>query len=357
MQYVMLVVLVAFIVVAVVIVKKTLDKMKDADGGVVVPTTNMKTAQEFLPFADIVDDVIDLGGFKYRMIIECGSTNYNLKTNTEKQIIEDSFRKFLNSVTYPISIYIHTKEINYGNMLNSLRTDIDEVEEIYPQLRQYAEYYYEQVKNLKKSINNTKQKKKYIIVPYEEAITMNQLNPDEKKSMSIDEIQTRAKQIAAGVSGMGLTARILTTQDMIELFYSLNHRDDDSFLETVSSGEYLTDVVTDGKEPHKADELEQAITIIQEAENKFKIRILDHQLPIEATELFNAITQDMAKMKRGLMDIEANGGYESLKSIEDLFNEADEVTLDPITGEPEIPSEEDNPVMLNPDDFRDGGDM
>lgn len=349
-----IILLIAFaivITIMIVVVTKTLKKMKSEDGGTVASTEGMKTAQEFLPFVDIEDGVIDLGGFKYRMIIECSSINYNLKTNTEQNIVEGSFRKFLNSINYPISFFIQTKEINYGTIISSLKKDIEETLEVYPQLRDYAEVYFDEIKHMKQSIDNTKQKKKYIIIPYEEAITMNELSSDEKKSYSMGEIHNRASQIIDGVNGLGLVARALNTNDIIELFYSINHRDDDSFGETIGTGDYLADIV--GKEnfqPEKTDELKAAIEILQEAENRIRVNILDHRLTNNAMELFTAIAQDMSKMKRGLIDIEENGGYDSLKSLEELFDEGEDVSRD---GDDEVDNE---PVRLDISKYKRGGD-
>ena len=46
------------------------------------------TTQSFLPFKEIKDNVIDLGNHQYRTIIECSSTNYNLKTGREQEVID-----------------------------------------------------------------------------------------------------------------------------------------------------------------------------------------------------------------------------------------------------------------------------
>lgn len=327
-KWIILIVFIGIIVGMVIFMKKTLAKMNGTDGGIAVPTTNMKTAQEFLPFIDVEDDVLDLGGFKYRMIIEVSSVNYGLKTSVEQNMVEGSFRKFLNSVSYPMTFFIQTKEINYGNIVSSLREEIDETVQTYPNLAEYAERYFNNIVTLKQQINTTKQKRKYIIIPYEETIKMTELTPEEKKSYSMKEIKRRAEGIVDGITSIGLVAKVLSTQDIIELLYSMYHRDDDSVIEELGAGGYFTEVVTkEGEDYEKPDELKQAIEILNEAENRFRFKILDHKLNSNAMDLFDAITQDINKMKRGLIDIEANGGYDSLKSLEDLFNEGEEVDI------------------------------
>ena len=208
------------------------------------------------------------------------------------------------------------------------KEEIDETVQTYPNLAEYAERYFNNIVTLKQQINTTKQKRKYIIIPYEETIKMAELTPEEKKSYSMKEIKRRAEGIVDGITSIGLVAKVLSTQDIIELLYSMYHRDDDSVIEELGAGGYFTEVVTkEGEDYEKPDELKQAIEILNEAENRFRFKILDHKLNSNAMDLFDAITQDINKMKRGLIDIEANGGYDSLKSLEDLFNEGEEVDI------------------------------
>lgn len=334
-------------------IRPTLKQMKEQQnvGGVVLDDSNVKTAQDFLPFVTIENNVINLGGFKYRAIVECTSTNYILKTQAEKDIMEASFIKFLNSIGYPISFFIQTKEINYGSIVSGLRKDIDESTEMYPQLKDYAEYYFNEIVNLKNTINNTKQKRKYIIIPYEEAISMNELNAEEKKEYSEKEIENRVIQVIDGLSTIGLKGTMLNTKDLIELMYSMYHRDDDSFIENIGSGEFLTDIVTGEKPITKNDQLKEAIEILQEAENKFKVKILDTDLSIKANDLFNAISEEINKSKRGLITISENGGLKSLKTIDELFeNDEDGEVIrydNNINKNGEIEDEEDNFVTLD----------
>ena len=141
-------------------VYKTLKKIDTTMTGAVQSESSITTAQEFLPFNDIKDDVIDLGGHKYRAILECSSTNYNLKTDQEKDIIEMSFQRFLNSLTFPITFYVQTKVIDDSKMISTLEEDFASIIEVYPNLRNYGEIYVNEMKNLHNYIQNNKTKKK-----------------------------------------------------------------------------------------------------------------------------------------------------------------------------------------------------
>ena len=67
---IVLIVFFGLIIGAIVAVKMTLKKLDNQSSGVVVDSSNIKTAQQFLPFKDVSDGILDLGGFKYRKIID-----------------------------------------------------------------------------------------------------------------------------------------------------------------------------------------------------------------------------------------------------------------------------------------------
>ncbi len=85
---------------------------------------------------DIQDNMICLGGHKYRAVIEASSTNYNLKTDREKEIIELSFQRFINSLTFPITFFIQTKVLDNSKMLNQLENELAETVDKYPQMKE-----------------------------------------------------------------------------------------------------------------------------------------------------------------------------------------------------------------------------
>ena len=126
---------------------------------------DFSNAQDFLPFEDIKDGVIDLGGFEYRAIIECQSINYDLKTSKEKEMIDASFQRFLDSLSFPITIHLQTKTIDNTKVLQTLENDMISTVEDYPQLYDYAVKYLDEMARITETIGNNKQKRKYIIVP------------------------------------------------------------------------------------------------------------------------------------------------------------------------------------------------
>ena len=91
----MLIVFGLFGVVVYLMVKKVDPHNQD-----VTEKENITSAQEFLPFEDITNNMIILGNHKYRAVLSCSSTNYQLKTAAEREQIEIAFQRFINSITF-----------------------------------------------------------------------------------------------------------------------------------------------------------------------------------------------------------------------------------------------------------------
>lgn len=287
------------------IVKKKISQI-NGESGVPSDFSSIRTAQEFLPFDKIEDGVVDLGGFRYRKIIECTSINYHLKTEMEKEMIEASFSRFLNSFDFPISFYIQTREIDMSSYLQSLKNSIEEVCDEFPGLMEYGNVFFNEMNNLPSLTGNSKQKKKYIIVGYEEAFKMDNLTPDEKRAYSIQELNLRVQILIDNLAGLGINASVLNTGGLLELFYSTYHKDDYSNFEHVLSEEYTSTVtgVYFDRDPETGNlimfenmnkltnlsDVKRTENALWNAKNIIKTEILDREgVDIENQELYKAI--------------------------------------------------------------------
>lgn len=315
-----LLVFVVIIVGVIFFVMKTMKKMNADTKGAAVKSSVMKSAQDFLPFANIENDILDLGGFQYRMIVEVSSVNYILKNEQEQEILEISFRNFLNSIDYPFSMFIQTREIDLNAVTNNLKRDINEICKNFPNLREYGENYYRYIVSLKDRTGCTKQKRKFIIIPYDETIKMMELDPAAKKSYSYEQIYERANQIVDSLATLGLQGHILNTNEIIELFYSLTHRNDDTIVDYIADGSYMSEYVKGRNKSHAENELEEAIQIIQEAENRFNINVLGGNLTASQIAALRMFSNRLASEKAELIKIHKNGGLDALMSLEEQFN-------------------------------------
>lgn len=247
--------------------KKTNDEIKGGKN-----TEKIKTAQEFLPFETINHDMIELGAYKYRMVLDVSSINYYLRTEQEKQIIEGTYQRFLNSLTFPISIYIQTKSIDSTEMLNSLENDIRDTVEAFPSLENYAERYFEDMQNLNDHIQNTKQKKKYIIIPYEDAGTMNGLSHEDKKDYSYKELLNRVRVIQDGLSSIGIKTKLLNNEELVELLYSAYNKTSTVGLSAINN-EFL-EMMVSGENKEAGTPNEKLDWLLYETQQKLQVDLL-----------------------------------------------------------------------------------
>lgn len=286
------------------VVVRQLKKTDASMVGAVADTTKVETTQDYLPFDKIENNIIDLGGFKYRMIIECSSTNYNLKTAGEREMIEASFQRFLNSLQFPITFYVQTKEIDNSKMLAQLEKDIQETLQNFPNLSEYGEVYLKEMRNLNSYIGNSKQKKKYIIVPYDEAASLTDLNKEEKYEYAMKELNTRTSMIIDGLAAAGIKGTVMQTKDLIELVYSIFHKDDYANFEHVFSGEYLTLTVDGRNILQEMTDYERANHALYEAQKIIKNEILSKILVEEDAEVFNEVVGKLQEMSNKLMEVD-----------------------------------------------------
>jgi len=255
------------------------------------------TAQEFIPFEDIRDGMICLGGHKYRAVIECSSTNYNLKTDKEKEMIEVSFQRFVNSLTFPVTFYIQTKVMDNTKTLQALQEELQDSVTQYPQLENYANSYFNEMTNLHSYIGNNKQKKKYIIIPYEEGNLPN-LSDKEKYEYSSKELYTRASIISEGLSSIGVKAKILNTQELAELLFSTYHKDNYTHVDNVVNGEFLT-LLTEGENNYQKDMSEDARLdwILYEAQMRIQNELMSEHAPDFLKKNYEESLRELDKLR------------------------------------------------------------
>lgn len=261
----------------------------------------MSTAQEFLPFEDIKDGLIDLGNFEYRAIIECQSINYDLKTDKEKEIIDASFQRFLDSLTFPITIHMQTRTIDNTTVLKLLEDDMIDAVKEYGQLYDYAMLYLQEMARITETIGNDKQKRKYIIVPYSESASLTYSNDAEKYEEALRAIYLRCQIISDGLSALGVQTNVMSSVEIAELIYSTYHRDNYSDIDQILTGEYMS-MIVDGKNAISNMTRENNIVwMISELENRLKLEILSQNVSDIEKKKASAVLDRILQLKKALM--------------------------------------------------------
>lgn len=287
-----LVILGGGIFAALSVIKKT-----DPKNTVATMDKEVDNAQDALPFDTIKNGVIDLGNDKYRAVIEVQSLNYDLLSGAEQDNIELMFRRFLTSLIFPIQIHIQTRVLDNKQRVIATEKMINKSVEQFPQLGDYAQKYLNSMVELPNIINNNLQKKKYIIIPYDDAYSLTKLSEEEKREYIEKELENRCGLIRNGLHGIGLRTRRLGTNDIVEMNYAIFHRDGYENVENITNGSYLQTLVR-GEDILREDELnadEVIDLILYEAQAKLASQIDDRSLVIDKIAKIKALREDNSR--------------------------------------------------------------
>ena len=237
---------------------------------------NIENAQEFLPFEDIRNNMIVLENHRYRAVLNCSSTNYQLKTDGEREQIEMSFQRFLNTISFPITFFMQTKVIDNTKRLQDLKKDAERTVAEFPNMANYAEQYQKDMQQLNTIIGNNHQKKRYIIVTYDDTGVLSALSEEEKVIHAEKELQHRCVSLISNLQAVGVNARVMTTPELIELVYSCYYRDDYSYAEYIAEREPFSFFVN-GVENRfeEVPKMKMLDLILNEATNQIELANID----------------------------------------------------------------------------------
>lgn len=238
-------------------------------------TTNsgkMQSAQDFLPWLDIKDQMILMGNHVYHAIIEVSSVNYELRNDREKDIIEMSFQNMLNGLTHPVTFFVSTREMDYTKLIESMHEDYERTFQEFPAMQEYLQQNLIDMQNLSHSMGETRHKKKYIVIPYD-AKVLTEMSDDEKYEAATETLYERVKSVQSGLHRIsGITSRILDTVDIMDLLIQTYHRDGGRYASEIFSGE-LTSMIIDSHDVIRPKDLTE--------EERFDIFLHEMQAQIE----------------------------------------------------------------------------
>lgn len=212
----------------------------------------------FMEFDKIEDNmIIKKNGRQFIMVIECQGVNYDLMSGLEKNSVEQGFLQFLNTLRYPIQLYIQTRTVNLGSSINRYNTRINSIRNEY--MRKQMEYNsmintgeytareinnarFELVKaqNLYEYgldiVNNTEKmnlnknilkKHYYVVISYvPEDNTNTGYDAEEIKSMAFSDLYTKAQALISSLGVCDVAGKVLDSEELAELLYIAYNRDE-----------------------------------------------------------------------------------------------------------------------------------
>ncbi len=201
----------------------------------------MKTqsaSQQFVPIADIHDDVVILKDGQICSVLLASSVNFALKSTGEQQAILSQFQSFLNSIDFSLQIYIQSRRLDIRPYLEKLqaRTSFQANDLMRIQLREYIEFittFTNQVDIMTKNF--------FVVIPYTplnlEIKGISRLlpvqNTVQKQARSAEkffedrtQLELRVSLVEQGLMRIGIRTAPLGTEELVELFYHIFNPED-----------------------------------------------------------------------------------------------------------------------------------
>jgi hypothetical protein len=92
------------------------------------PPTNPNSTQNTLLISEIRDGLVILNDGTFRAVVMCKSINFDLMSPQEREAVEFSYQGFLNSLYFPIQIFIRSQKVDlrpYLEKLSKIRGEQD----------------------------------------------------------------------------------------------------------------------------------------------------------------------------------------------------------------------------------------
>lgn len=217
-----------------------------------------ETTEKILDFDEVRDDmIIRKNGQQYVMVVQCKGINYDLLSEAEKEAVERGFVEFLNTIRFPIQLYVQTRSLNLRKTIDAYREKVNVIaEEIKSLQKQKVEYermgnqkqvdmlnfeirrkenvleYGQDISNYigRMSFNqNVLQQKTYVVVSYFKSELGNIANysKDEIINMVFTELYTRTETLIRSLGSAQVSGRILDSEELTELLYIAYNRDEE----------------------------------------------------------------------------------------------------------------------------------
>ncbi len=352
------------------IVDSSLEKEKknDQNYGKFVGNLTKESIFEFMEFDEIVDNmIVRKNGSQYIMILQCNGVNYDLMSEQEKIAIEEGFVQFLNTLRFPIQLYIQSRTLNlrdiieeYKGRIDNLTIEIDKIDAKIAQaktmgnkaLKEKLEFEKRRKINIleygvsitdyveKLSSNkNVLQQRTYVVVSYYSAEIgggIDKYSKEEIYNMCFAELYTRCQNIASALASSQVTCSILDSEQLAELLYIAYNRDEAELLQLSKALDAQYDsLYSTGKDvlQKKQEKLDQEINIaaidmatdsILKADRKKQIEDLElainkeEKIKQKANELLDTYENqlDPRVFKLAKEEIKNTGSQEEHKKIE-----------------------------------------
>jgi hypothetical protein len=228
--------------------------------------SNPNSTQNTLLIAEIRDGIVIMNDGSFRSVVMVKSVNFDLMSPQEQEAVEYSYQGFLNSLYFPIQIFIRSQKVDlqsYIEKLDKIRSEHDNM-----LLAMLMDDYINYIDQLSQQ-TNIMDKRFYVVIPYfptvdvqkaftqsknfvtgfmslfnskEQHVTINEAELEKAKT----ELRNRVQAVLQGLLQSGVQGLPLDTQELIELFYDTYNPDTATRQQLKNFNNLTADIITKG---------------------------------------------------------------------------------------------------------------
>jgi type IV secretory pathway VirB4 component len=204
---------------------------------------NQNTSQNTLQISEVRENMVIMRDGSFRAVVACKSINFDLMSSREREGVEYSYQNFLNSLYFPIQIFIRSQRVDIGpyiDRLVNMRRNQDNM-----LLGVLMDDYINFIDVLSQEAN-IMDKSFFIVIPFypggdladlrgqakgffgklfakqsNETIKIDQASYTKAK----DEIKNRVDSVMSGLFQLGVKSVQLNTKELGELYYNIYNPD------------------------------------------------------------------------------------------------------------------------------------
>jgi type IV secretory pathway VirB4 component len=227
------------------------------------------STQNALQISEIRDGVVIMNDGSFRAVVMCKSINFDLMSPQEREAVEFSYQGFLNSLYFPVQIFIRSQKVDlrpYLERLDKTRSEQDNM-----LLGLLMEDYIAFLSDIAQQ-TNIMDKKFYLVIKYPDidqnirkAIKTSTgfftgladlFNPGKATHVVIDEgtletakteLRNRVQAVMQGLAEAGIQSLPLDTEELIELYYDAYNPDTATRQQLKNFDDLSSTVVTKGE--------------------------------------------------------------------------------------------------------------
>lgn len=228
---------------------------------------NPHSSQNALLIAEVRDGIVIMNDGSFRSVVMVKSINFDLMSPQEREAVEFSYQGFLNSLYFPVQIFVHSQKVDlrpYIEKLDKIRTEHDNM-----LLALLMEDYITFIDQLSLQ-TNIMDKKFYVVIPFypvpdmqkaltstksfltgvgglfgskQQKVVINETDLENAKT----ELRNRVQAVLAGLQQAGIQGLPLDTQELIELYYDAYNPDTATRQELKNFNDLAAPVITKGQ--------------------------------------------------------------------------------------------------------------